>query len=111
MNKLKTIFVSFLWYLGGIMEFISIPLYAAALRNIAITYKWFEILRGYEHIKIVYGIVALVTMAIFSILVMIMRKEKRASEMVIALICFMVQAIGLITVLAVQIDRGINILA
>ena len=105
MNKIKTAFTSFLWYLGGILEFICIPLYAAALKNIAVTYEWFKMLRSYEHIKIVYGIVAVITMAVFSLLVLIMRKQKRVSEMIIALICFLVQAAGVITVLVVQINR------
>ena len=111
MNKLKTMIISILWYLGAILEFVSIPMYAAALKNVAITYSWFEMLRNYEHIKILYGIVALVTMAVFAILVLIMKKQKRVSEMVIALICFLVQAAGIITMLVVQINRGINILA
>ena len=105
MNKIKTKIISFLWYFGGILEFICIPLYAASLKNIAVTYEWFKMLRNYEHIKIVYGIFAVITMAVFSLLVLIMRKQKKISEMVIALICFLVQASGVITVLLVQLNR------
>ena len=102
MNKLKSIFTSFLWYLGALLEFVSIPLNLAALKDISITYEWFTALRNYEFIEIVYYIVAFVTMLVFSMLVLVSRKNKRISEMMLALLCFFIQVVGMLIVLSVQ---------
>ncbi len=102
MNKLKSIGISFLWYLGAFLEFVSIPLNLAALKDISITYEWFLQLRNYEYIEIAYYIVASVTMLVFAALVLISRKNKKVSEMMLALLCFFIQVVGMLIVLSVQ---------
>ncbi len=102
MNKLKSIGISFLWYLGAFLEFVSIPLNLAALKDISITYEWFLKIRNYEYVEIVYYIVAAITMLVFSMLVLISRKNKKVSEMMLALLCFMIQVVGMLIVLSVQ---------
>jgi uncharacterized membrane protein YhaH (DUF805 family) len=88
-------FMKTLWNLGTVLEFITIPLYFAAMKNRAITYEWFVKLREFEYIEVVYCSFAAATMFVFSILVMMNRKRERGQDMFIALMCFIAQVIML----------------
>lgn len=83
--------MSFLWNLGSIFQFITIPLHLAAMKNRAITYEWFVKLREFEYIEVVYCAFAAITMFVFSILVVMNRNRGRWKDMWIGLLCFATQ--------------------
>ena len=92
-SKLKLL--KFLWNLGTVLEFITIPLYFAAMKNRAIAYEWFVKLREFEYIEVLYCTVAALTMLVFSILVIMSRNRERWQEMWTGLCCFTAQVIML----------------
>ena len=46
MERIKTMFMSLLWYTGAILEVATIPLSLAVLHEISITYEWFVMFIG-----------------------------------------------------------------
>ncbi len=84
-------FMTFLWRLGSILEFITLPLYLAAMQNRTITYGWFIKLRDFKYIDATYYTFAAITLFVFSILVIMNRNRERWTEMLLALLCFVVQ--------------------
>ncbi len=103
MDKIKTMFMSLLWYTGALLEVATIPLSLAVLHEISITYEWFIALKKYQYVDGLYYITAALTMFIFSILVMINRHRKNLNEMLLALICFIGQVVALSVVLIAKI--------
>lgn len=84
-------FMTFLWKIGSLLEFITIPLYFAAIQNRTITYNWFLKLREFKYIDATYYTFSGITILIFSILVVMNRNRERWTDMLLALLCFMVQ--------------------
>ena len=99
MEKFKMKCISFLWYLGTVLELVTIPLCLGALKDVTITYDWYKTLSQYENIEMVYYIVAAITMGVFSLLVIINKKRKKVEEMFAALLCFSIQVVALAVVL------------
>lgn len=84
-------FMTFLWKIGSFLEFITLPLYLAAMQNRTITYEWFIKLREFKYIDATYYTFAGITAFIFSILVVMNRNRERWTDMLLALLCFVVQ--------------------
>ena len=104
MKKIIGTFLTGLWYLGSILQVITLPLCMAALKDVSITYDWFKLLKKYEHIEITYYVTAAITMFIFAILVLISRYQKKMPDMLIALMGFAVQGILLASAIIAQFN-------